>query len=370
MISKIISSESVTEGHPDKVCDKISDAILDAYLKQDSESRVAIETLINGNTIVLAGEITTNGRIDSERVVKNTLKDIGYNNEVFGLDFNKIEIIQRINKQSPDIAQGVNRKKHGQGAGDQGIVFGYACDETKDFMPLPIYLANKLSAKLPSVRKNDEIKFLGPDGKTQVSVEYVNGIPKRIAAIVLAQQHTDAISEDKLRIEIKKKVIDPICSDFIDIKTKIIINGTGKFVVGGPAADTGLTGRKIIVDTYGGVGHHGGGAFSGKDPSKVDRSAAYMCRHIAKNIVAQGFAKRCEIQVAYCIGIVEPVSIFIETFGTSTKTDAEILMWVKDNFSLEPSKMITYLDLKKPVYYDTAAYGHFGRKNFIWERLI
>lgn len=370
MVTKIISSESVSEGHPDKVSDKISDALLDAYLEQDPNSRVAIETLVKENTVVLAGEITSKGSVDVTAEVKKALADIGYDNEAFGMDLNTIEIITRINRQSPDIAQGVNDSEHEQGAGDQGLMYGYASDETESLMPLPIDLAHKLSAKLAEVRKNGTIPNLGPDAKSQVSVEYEDNIPKRLVNVVIAQQHTEDMKEDDLRSQIKEKVIIPICKDYIDEKTEFHINGTGKFVIGGPAADAGLTGRKIIVDTYGGVGRHGGGAFSGKDPSKVDRSAAYMMRHIAKNIVAKGFAKRCELQVAYCIGVSKPMSVLVDTFGTSSKSEEEILAWVNETFDLRPAKIIEYLDLKKPIYYNSAAYGHFGRSEFSWEKLI
>ncbi|MGM5483289.1 MAG: methionine adenosyltransferase [Nanobdellota archaeon] len=370
MAKKIITSESVTEGHPDKVCDKISDSLLDAYLEQDPESRVAIETLVKENTVILAGELTSKGSVNIQETVKKTLKDIGYDNEEFGMDLNLIEVISKINRQSPDIAQGVNEDDHEQGAGDQGLMYGYASNETDNYMPLPIDLAHKLTKRLSEARKSKEIENLGPDGKSQVSVEYEDGIPKRIVNVVIAQQHTDDINEDKLKQEIKEKIIKPVCNKYIDENTKYYINGTGKFIIGGPAADAGLTGRKIIVDTYGGIGRHGGGAFSGKDPSKVDRSAAYMARHIAKNIVAKGYADRCELQVAYCIGVAEPMSIAINTFGTSKIPGKDIEKWVRDNFSLKPAEIIKYLELKKPVFYETAAYGHFGRESFKWEKII
>lgn len=371
MTKEYFTSESVTEGHPDKLCDKISDSILDAYLTQDPDSRVAVETLATVNTIVVAGEVTSKGNVDIEETVKKTLEDIGYNNASFGMDLNTCEIIVKVHRQSPEIAQGVDHsEEREQGAGDQGLMFGYASDETEELMPLPISLAHKLTKGLTSARKNETILHLGPDGKSQVTVEYVNSVPKRIEAIVIAQQHTDDVDEDMLRKEILGKVVKPICGDLMDEKTKIFINGTGKFVMGGPEADTGLTGRKIIVDTYGGMGRHGGGAFSGKDPSKVDRSAAYMARHIAKNIVNMKFAKKCEVQLSYCIGVAEPMGIYVDTFGTGNKPNEEIVKWIKDTFDLRPRKIIEYLELKKPVFYATAADGHFGRKGFSWEQLI
>jgi S-adenosylmethionine synthetase len=365
----IISSESVTEGHPDKVCDKISDAILDAYLAQDSKSRVAIETLVKENTVVLAGELTSIGSVDVKQVVKDTLKDIGYDNEAFGMDLNTVEIITRINRQSPDIAQGVDDDKHVQGAGDQGLMYGYASDETQNYMPLPIALAHKLTARLAEVRKQGIIPHLGPDGKSQVAVEYNDGKPVRVVNVVIAQQHTNDISEDNLKDLIKEKVIIPICGKYVDADTEYLINGTGKFIIGGPAADAGLTGRKIIVDTYGGIGRHGGGAFSGKDPSKVDRSAAYMARHVAKNIVAKGMATKAEVQLSYCIGVAKPTSVHVDCFGTE-KISVDKIQEFVNSFDLTPAGILKYLDLRRPIYYQTAAYGHFGREGVSWERIV
>lgn len=366
MTKKIYTSESVTEGHPDKVCDNISDAILDAYFSKDPKSRVAVETLATTGRIVIAGEVTSTAKVDMDKVARETLKEIGYTDEKFGMDYKTVKIEIHVHEQSPDIAQGVDH----DGAGDQGMMYGYACAETDELMPLPILLAHNLTKRLAEVRKKGIIPNLGPDGKSQVSVEYADGKPKRVSAVVIAQQHTEDIKEDELRKLIMKEVILPVCGKYIDEKTKYHINATGKFVLGGPAQDTGLTGRKIIVDTYGGVGRHGGGAFSGKDPSKVDRSAAYAARWVAKNIVAKGLADEVEIQVSYAIGVAEPTSIAVETFGTGKVSDDEILEFIKKNFDLTPKGIITKLNLRRPIYKKTAAYGHFGRPEFPWEQTI
>lgn len=356
-----IASESVAEGHPDKVCDQISDAILDEFLKQDPYSRVAVETMATGKTVIVAGEVTSKGMVDIDKTVRNVLKEIGYTDEKYGMDYKTAEIIVKLQKQSSDIAEGVDN----EGAGDQGMMYGYATDETKELMPLPVVLAHKLVMRMSEARK--KFKTLGPDGKSQVSVEYSDGIPKRVSSIVIAQQHTEEISEDCVRKIMLEEVILPVCSQYMDSSTVIHVNGTGKFVKGGPAADTGLTGRKIIVDTYGGIGRHGGGAFSGKDPSKVDRSANYMARHIAKSIVANKFAKKCEVQLSYCIGVEEPTSISVDTFGEGK--EEEIIEWVKKTFDLTPKGIINYLGLRKPVYRKTAVFGHFGRDEFSWEKV-
>ncbi len=365
-MKKIFTSESVTEGHPDKICDQISDAILDECLRQDKNSRVAIETLAKSNLIVLAGEITTNAEIDFENIVRSVLRDIGYTKQEDGIDAENCKILVHVEKQSPDIALGVDK----EGAGDQGMMFGYACDETPELMPLPIFLAHKLTKRLAEVRKNGELNYLRPDGKAQVSVEYENSKPKRIDTIVLSTQHDEEVSYDELKKDIIEKVIKPVCEEYLDENTKYLINPTGKFVLGGPYADAGLTGRKIIVDTYGGMGRHGGGAFSGKDPSKVDRSAAYAARFIAKNLVANKLCKRCEVGLSYAIGVAEPVSIFIDTFGTSEKTEEELINIIKEKFPLKPAEIISYFNLKSPIYRDTATYGHFGNPNYPWEKVM
>tara|TARA_Y100000310_G_scaffold32447_1_gene30734 strand:- start:5061 stop:6227 length:1167 start_codon:yes stop_codon:yes gene_type:complete len=370
----VITSESVTEGHPDKVCDQISDAILDNLIAQDPNSRVAVETMVTTGSVHISGEITTNGFFDAQRIARETLKEIGYTNPKFGMDYEDCGVWVSIHGQSPDISQGVSEgsgEDKDQGAGDQGMMYGYACNETEEYMPLPISLAHKLTHRLAVVRKTDIIRGLGPDGKSQVSVEYEDGKPKRISAVVIAQQHLEEVSEELLRKEIFEKVIHPICKEYIDEKTKIYINATGKFVIGGPEGDTGLTGRKIIVDTYGGVGRHGGGCFSGKDPSKVDRSASYAARHVAKNIVAAGLAKKCEVQLSYAIGISKPTSINIDCFGTNKIPEEQIEKLVYDNFDLRPKAIIENLNLRKPIYKKTAAYGHFGRDDpdFTWEKL-
>jgi len=361
------TSESVTEGHPDKLADLISDSILDECLKQDKNSRVAMETFVSGNTVTIAGQITSTARLKIGELVRNTIKEIGYDNEKTDIDYRTCKIQAEITKQSPDIAMGVDTG----GAGDQGIMFGYACDETEEYMPYAISMAHKLSKKLTEVRKTGEIPYLRPDGKTQVTVEYENDRPKRIETILISTQHLENVKQEELKRDIIEKVISTtIPKDMIDKNTKIYINPTGRFVIGGPLGDTGLTGRKIIVDTYGGYSRHGGGAFSGKDASKVDRSAAYMLRHIAKNIVANGYAKKCEIQVAYSIGMKEPLSICVNTFDTSNKTDEELVNLIKEKFDLTPNGIIKYLELKEPIYTKTTNYGHFGKNNLPWEKII
>ena len=371
----IFTSESVSEGHPDKVCDQISDAILDSYLAQDPNSRVACETLIKNNTVIVAGEITSNGTPNIEEVIRNTVNEIGYNHDDLGFNGNNCEIQNLISKQSPDIAQGVNEGEGedlDQGAGDQGLMFGYACSETPVLMPAPINLSHELVLKQSEVRKNGELSWLRPDAKSQVSVVYKDDrkTVDYVSAIVLSTQHDEDISQDEIKAKVREKIINPIIpTEWIKEDTKIYINPTGKFVIGGPVGDCGLTGRKIIVDTYGGMARHGGGAFSGKDPSKVDRSAAYACRYVAKNIVASGLAERCEVQVSYAIGIAEPTSITVDTLGTGTLSENEISQIVRDNFDLRPKNLINLLDLKRPIYKNTASYGHFGRENkdFSWE---
>jgi S-adenosylmethionine synthetase len=367
----VITSESVTEGHPDKICDQISDAILDNLLAQDPDSRVAIECLVTTGTVHIAGEVTTRGFFDAQRIARQVLKDIGYTDPKFGMDYEDAGVWVSIHEQSHDISQGVtaNSSKE-QGAGDQGMMYGFACNETKELMPLPIILAHRLTEKLAEVRKNQQIKGLGPDGKSQVSIEYEEGIPKRISTIVIAQQHLEEVPEDYLKSEILNQVIKPICKDYLDENTKTHINATGRFVIGGPEGDTGVTGRKIIVDTYGGVGRHGGGAFSGKDPSKVDRSGAYMARYIAKNIVASGLADKCEVQLSYAIGVAQPTSVHIDCFGTNKLDEEKISDLVYKNFNMTPRGIIETLRLKRPIYRKTAAYGHFGRNDsdFTWEK--
>jgi len=367
------TSESVTEGHPDKICDQISDGILDALIEQDPNSRVAIECLTTTGSVHVAGEVTTKGYADVQKIARQVLKDIGYTNPEYGIDCEDAGVWVAIHSQSPDISQGVSEKKSEdkeQGAGDQGMMFGYACNETKELMPLPIMLAHKLTMKLAELRKNGTIKHLGPDGKSQVTVQYENGLPKRLSAVVIAQQHLEEKQEKELRQEIIEKVIKPVCGKYLDEKTKIFVNATGRFVIGGPEGDTGVTGRKIIVDTYGGMGRHGGGAFSGKDPSKVDRSGAYACRYIAKNIVAAGLADRCEVQLSYAIGVADPMGIFVDTFGTGKISEEKIALLIKKYFPLKPKDIIEQLKLRRPIYRKTAAYGHFGREDqdFYWEK--
>jgi len=372
MVSKyLFSSESVTEGHPDKMCDQISDAILDEFLSIDANSRVAVESLTTTGTVFIAGEVTSKGSVDLQKVVRNTIREIGYNSADLGFDCNSCAVFTSIHEQSNDISLGVTPTElKDQGAGDQGLVFGYASEETPEFMPLPIIMAHKLCMKLSEVRKRKELDWIRPDGKSQVSVVYEDFIPKRIDTVVLSTQHSPDIQLDQLREEIINKVISPICAEWIDSQTRFIINPTGRFVLGGPSADTGLTGRKIIIDTYGGMGRHGGGAFSGKDPSKVDRSACYMARYIAKNIVAAELARKCEVQIAYAIGMAEPVSVMVDTFGTGRIEQEQIEDKVKKNFDMRPSKIIETLSLKRPIYKKTAAYGHFGRNDpsFTWEK--
>ena len=361
------TSESVTEGHPDKICDNISDTILDECLKQDENSRVAIETFAADDTITIAGQITSTARIKIGEIVREKLKEIGYDNAETDIDYRTCKINANITKQSPDIALGVDIG----GAGDQGIMFGYACDETPEYMPYAIEMAHKLARRLTFVRKEGIVPYLRPDGKTQVTVEYEDELPKRIETILISTQHLENHSLDELKEDIIENVIKPIIpKDMIDDNTKIYINPTGRFVIGGPLGDTGLTGRKIIVDTYGGYARHGGGCFSGKDASKVDRSAAYMLRHIAKNIVVNGYAKKCEIQVSYAIGMKEPISIYVNTFGTGSKTDEELVKLIEEKFDLTPDRIIKYLDLKKPIYEKTTNYGHFGKDDLPWEKII
>jgi len=361
------TSESVTEGHPDKVCDLISDSILDECLKQDKNSRVAIETFASKNLINIAGQLTTNANINAEEIARNVLKEIGYDNEETDIDYRTCKVETNITKQSPDIAMGVDVG----GAGDQGIMFGYASDETDELMPFAIAMSHKLAKRLTEVRKNKEIDYLRPDGKTQVTVEYIDDKPARIDTILISNQHLDTVDLDTMKKDIIEKVINKVIDKkYINENTKIYVNPTGRFVIGGPLGDTGLTGRKIIVDTYGGYAKHGGGAFSGKDASKVDRSAAYMLRHIAKSIVANGIAKKCELQVSYAIGMEKPLSIFINTFGTSTIPEDEIIKIIEEKFDLTPNGIINYLKLKEPIYTKTTNYGHFGDKDLTWEKTV
>ena len=366
-MKQYFTSESVTEGHPDKLCDLISDSILDACLKQDNNSRVAVETFASGNTITIAGQITTKAEFSVENLVREVIKEIGYDNASLDMDYRTCKIDVNITKQSPDIALGVDIG----GAGDQGIMFGYASNETENYMPYAIDMAHKLAKRLAEVRKNKTIPYLRPDGKVQVTVEYEEDKPKRIETILISTQHNADISQEELKKDVIEYVIKTVVpSNMMDENTKIYVNPTGRFVIGGPLGDTGLTGRKIIVDTYGGYARHGGGAFSGKDPSKVDRSAAYMLRHIAKNIVANGYADKCEIQVSYAIGMKEPLSIYVNTFGTGTKTDEELANLIKEKFDLTPNGIIKYLDLQKPIYTKTTNYGHFGKESLSWEKII
>ena len=370
----LFTSESVTEGHPDKICDRISDAFLDEYLRGDPDSRVAIETMVTTNFIAVAGEVTSNTKLDQktqEELVRKTIREIGYDNKDLKFDADTCEVELRLHSQSPDISQGVTASdSKEQGAGDQGLMFGYATNETDELMPLPIIMAHKLTRKLAEVRKSGEIGWIRPDGKSQVSVQYKDGRPESIIAIVVSTQHAPNITSDEIEKTITEKVIKPVCGKWWNDEIKIFVNPTGKFEIGGPHGDAGLTGRKIIVDTYGGFGRHGGGAFSGKDPSKVDRSACYMCRYIAKNIVAAKLADRCEVQVAYAIGVAKPVSLMINTFGTGKIDDEKIEDLTREHFDMRPLGIITHLDLKRPLYEITSAYGHFGRNEpeFTWER--
>jgi len=371
MVKRYITSESVTEGHPDKIADQVSDAILDNLLAQDAYSRVAIECLTTTGSIHVAGEVTTRGFADVQRIARDVLREIGYTNPAFGIDADDAGVWVSIHGQSPDISLGITEtQSHEQGAGDQGMMYGYACRETEELMPLPIILAHKLTKKMAEVRKDGSIKYLGPDGKSQVTVEYDNDKPRRIEAVVIAQQHTKEIIEEELRKEIFEKVIKPVCGNMIDERTKIHINATGSFVIGGPEGDTGVTGRKIIADSYGGVGRHGGGCFSGKDPSKVDRSAAYAARYIAKNIVASGIADKCEVQLSYAIGVAEPTGVNVDCFGTNKIPEEKIIELVKKHFPLKPGAILRELNLRRPIYRKTAVYGHFGRNDsdFTWEK--
>ncbi len=367
----LFTSESVTEGHPDKLCDQVSDAILDELLKQDPKSRVAVETATTAGLVCVMGEITTRGYVEFQKVVRDVIKDIGYAKPEYLFDYRTCGVLASIHEQSPDIAQGVDTsKEHEQGAGDQGLMFGYACRETPELMPISIMLAHRLARRLAEVRKDGTLPYLRPDGKTQVTMEYVDHRPKRVHTVVIAAQHDESITLDRLRKDLAEEVIRPVLGPLFDSNTVVVINGTGKFVLGGPAADTGVTGRKIIIDTYGGRGHHGGGCFSGKDPSKVDRSGAYMARYVAKNIVAAGLADQCEVQISYVIGVARPLSIFIDTRGTSKIPVEKIEKLVADHVSFKPADMIRTLDLLKPIYKRTAAYGHFGREEpgFTWEK--
>jgi len=368
-MKKLFTSESVTEGHPDKVADQISDAILDAIIAKDKNCRVACETLVSMGLCLVSGEISTDTYVDMRKIVRETIRDMGYTKPEYGFDYETCAVLAAIDEQSPDIALGVD--KEDQGAGDQGLMFGYATNETENFMPMPLDFAHKLTKKLAELRKKEILDYLRPDGKSQVTIEYDNDkMPKRVEAVVIAAQHDD-IDIDKVREDIKEHVIEAVIpSELLDNETKYHINTTGRFVKGGPAADVGLTGRKIIVDTYGGVGSHGGGCFSGKDPSKVDRSASYMARYIAKNIVAGGLADKCELQIAYAIGVSKPVSLYIECYNTNKVDVEKIEKVVENNFDLRPAKIIKYLDLLRPIYKKTAVYGHFGRNDpdFTWER--
>ena len=376
---KLFTSESVTEGHQDKLCDYISDSVLDAHLEQDPNSRVACETVAGKGEIFVTGEITSNANVDIEQIVRDTIKKVGYDNAETDIDYRTCKVTINMSKQSSDIALGVDKSledKDGEhveseGAGDQGLMFGFACSETETYMPLPIYLAHELAHRLFYVRKKNIIDYLRPDGKVQVTVEYEDDVPLRVDTVVVSTQHKVDADMDKLREDIKKHVIEYIIpKDLLDENTKYYINPTGRFVIGGPLGDSGLTGRKIIVDTYGGYSRHGGGAFSGKDPTKVDRSAAYMARHIAKNIVANGYAKKCEIQFSYAIGVAKPVSVYVDTFGTNTIPEEEIVNKINEKFDLTPRGIINYLHLQEPIYRITTNYGHFGKNDLPWEKIV
>jgi S-adenosylmethionine synthetase len=368
----LFTSESVTEGHPDKICDLVSDSILDEIITNDPDSRVAVEAMTTTGIVFVAGEVSSKARIDAQEVVRSTLRDIGYNGLKYGFDGNSCSVLTSIHEQSPDISMGVSKNENGvQGAGDQGLMFGYATSETAELMPLPITLAHKLTMKLATVRKEKTLDWIGPDGKSQVSVIYEDSVPKKIDTVVVSTQHTEDVSISQVREEVISKVIKPICDDLINNSTKFLVNPTGRFVIGGPVGDTGLTGRKIIADTYGGMGRHGGGAFSGKDPSKVDRSACYVARYIAKNIVASGLASKCEVQLAYAIAVPDPVSIMVDTFDTGKISEEKIEKQVREIFDTTPLGIIETLRLKRPIYKKTAAYGHFGRNepDFTWEKV-
>jgi S-adenosylmethionine synthetase len=367
----IFTSESVTEGHPDKICDRISDSILDEFLRYDPEARVAVEAMTTTGVVIVAGEVTSRNKLDIQEIVRNEINDIGYNKPEYGFDGNTCSVLVSLHEQSPDISIGVtSNHEREQGAGDQGLMFGFAINETPELMPLPITLAHNLSLRLSEVRKKKELDWVRPDGKSQVSVIYEDNRPKSIDTIVLSTQHSPDIYQDQLTEEIVKHVMRPVCTDWITPDTKIFVNPTGRFVIGGPPGDTGLTGRKIIADTYGGMGRHGGGAFSGKDPTKVDRSACYMARYISKNIVASELATKCEVQIAYAIGVAKPVSIMVDTFKTSKVDEEKIEAKVKEVFDTSPAGIVRTLDLKRPIYKKTSAYGHFGRRDpdFNWER--
>lgn len=367
----IFTSESVTEGHPDKICDRISDSVLDEFLRVDPDSRVAVETMTTTGVVIVAGEVTSKYKLDIQDIVRKEIKDIGYDKPEYGFDGNTCSVLVSLHEQSPDISIGVNSDGiKEQGAGDQGLMFGYATNETPEFMPLPITLAHNLSLNLARVRKTKELDWVRPDGKSQVSILYEENKPKSIDTVVISTQHSPDVSQEQINEEITRKVIEPVCGDWINSKTKIFINPTGRFVIGGPPGDTGLTGRKIITDTYGGMGRHGGGAFSGKDPTKVDRSACYMARYISKNIVAAELATKCEVQIAYAIGVAKPVSIMVDTFQTSKINEEKIEDKVREIFDTSPAGIIRTLDLKRPIYKKTSAYGHFGRRDpdFRWEQ--